>query len=96
MVSPARSISPVFRDIHVREARDGRLDLSTTSGEIEYQGSLASASTNKLDTIPVINLRLPEDSGFRLDASTVSGDLSSEFELRDGDGAPQPERYRRR
>ena len=33
------------------------------------------------------NLRLPDTSGFRLDASTVSGDLSSEFELRDGQQA---------
>jgi hypothetical protein len=83
-VAGALNLTSVSGDIHVREARDGRLDLSTTSGEIEYQGSLASASTNKLDTISGdVNLRLPEDSGFRLDASTVSGDLSSEFELRD-------------
>jgi DUF4097 and DUF4098 domain-containing protein YvlB len=34
-----------------------------------------------------VNLRLPETSGFRLDASTVSGDLSSEFDLRDGQTA---------
>jgi hypothetical protein len=34
-----------------------------------------------------VNLRLPDASGFRLDASTVSGDLSSEFELHDAQTA---------
>ncbi|MDQ2997468.1 MAG: DUF4097 domain-containing protein [Chloroflexota bacterium] len=34
-----------------------------------------------------VNLQLPEESSFRLDASTVSGDISSEFELRDGQQA---------
>jgi DUF4097 and DUF4098 domain-containing protein YvlB len=32
-----------------------------------------------------VNLQLPEASGFRLDASTVSGDISNEFELREGE-----------
>ena len=97
-VAGALKLTSVSGDIHVREARDGRLDLSTTSGEIEYEGSLASTSANTLNSISGdVNLRLPEESGFRLDASTVSGDLSSEFELRDGaDGAPQPQRCRRR
>jgi len=81
-------LTSVSGDIHVREARDGQLDLSTTSGEIEYQGSLASASGNTLDSISGdVNLRLPENSDFRLDASTVSGDLSSEFEPHDGETA---------
>jgi DUF4097 and DUF4098 domain-containing protein YvlB len=83
-VAGALKLTSVSGDIHVREARDGQLDFSTTSGEIEYQGSLARASTNKLDSISGdVNLRLPDANGFRLDASTVSGDLTSEFELRD-------------
>jgi hypothetical protein len=87
-VAGALKITSVSGDIHVRGAHDGQLDISTTSGEIEYQGSLASASTNKLDSISGdVNLRLPEASGFNLDASTVSGDLSSEFELRNGQTA---------
>jgi len=32
-----------------------------------------------------VDLQLPEDSGFRLDASTVSGDLSSDFDLQGGE-----------
>jgi DUF4097 and DUF4098 domain-containing protein YvlB len=34
-----------------------------------------------------VRLRLPEASGFRLDASTVSGDISNEFELRESQQA---------
>jgi hypothetical protein len=87
-VAGALKLTSVSGDIRVRDAHDGQLDLSATSGEIEYEGSLASASANTLDSISGdIHLRLPEDSGFRLDASTVSGDLSSEFELRDGAAA---------
>ena len=87
-VAGALKLTSVSGDIHVREARDGRLDVSTTSGEIQYEGNLARASANTLDSISGdVHLRLPEGSGFRLDASTVSGDLSSEFELRDGETA---------
>jgi hypothetical protein len=87
-VGGALHLTSVSGDIQVREARDGQLELSTTSGEIEYQGSLARESTNTLDSISGdVHLRLPEDSSFRLDASTVSGDLSDNFELRDGETA---------
>lgn len=84
-VAGALNITSVSGDIRVREARDGQLDLSTTSGEIKYDGSMALKSTNSLNSISGdVNLRLPDDSHFRLDASTVSGDISSDFELSDG------------
>jgi hypothetical protein len=84
-VSGALKLVSVSGDVQVGDARDGQLEFSTTSGGIEYEGSLAPRSANKVDSISGdVQLRLPESSGFRLDASTVSGDLSSEFELRDG------------
>jgi DUF4097 and DUF4098 domain-containing protein YvlB len=87
-VAGALKLTSVSGDIRVREARDGQLDFSTTSGEIKYEGSLASKSANSLNSISGdVNLRLPDTSSFRLDASTVSGDLSSEFELLDGQQA---------
>jgi hypothetical protein len=87
-VAGALNLESVSGDIQVREAHDGQLDVSTTSGEIEYQGSLANASANKLNSISGdVKLRLPDAGGFRLDASTVSGDISSDFELRDGQPA---------
>jgi hypothetical protein len=87
-VAGALKLTSVSGDISVRDARDGRLELSTTSGEIDYDGSLARGSANKVDSISGdVRLRLPDESGFRLDASTVSGELNSEFELRDGQPA---------
>jgi DUF4097 and DUF4098 domain-containing protein YvlB len=87
-VAGALKVTSVSGDIKVREAHDGRLELSTTSGEIEYQGDLARASANTVNSISGdVRLRLPESSGFRLDASTVSGDISSEFDLREGQQA---------
>src|SRR4051812_11290633 len=87
-VAGALKLTSVSGDIHVREARDSQLDLSTTSGEIQYEGNLASAGANMVDTISGdVNLRLPAASSFRLDASTVSGDLSSELELSGGETA---------
>jgi Putative adhesin len=87
-VAGALKLTSVSGDLRVRAARDGQLDFSTTSGEIKYEGSLASKSANSLNSISGdVNLQLPDASGFRLDASTVSGDLSSEFELRDGQQA---------
>lgn len=87
-VAGALKVISVSGNIRVREARDGQLDFSTTSGEIKYEGSLASKSNNRVNSISGdLTLRLPEAGGFRLDASTVSGDISSEFELRDGQQA---------
>jgi DUF4097 and DUF4098 domain-containing protein YvlB len=85
-VTGALKLISVSGDVRVGDARDGQLELSTTSGGIEYEGSLGRGSVSKVDSISGdVRLRLPESSGFRLDASTVSGDLSSEFELRDGE-----------
>jgi DUF4097 and DUF4098 domain-containing protein YvlB len=83
-ISGPLNLTSVSGDITVRDARDGQLHLSTTSGGIEYAGGLARGSTNELNSISGdVTLRLPRDSSFRLDASTVSGDLSSDFDLRD-------------
>ncbi|HEU5103242.1 MAG TPA: DUF4097 family beta strand repeat-containing protein [Roseiflexaceae bacterium] len=87
-VAGALKVTSVSGDINLREAHDGRLEISTTSGEIQYEGDLARASANTLNSISGdVRLRLPESSGFRLDASTVSGDISSDFELREGEQA---------
>jgi len=87
-VAGALKVTSVSGDIKVREGHDGRIELSTTSGEIEYDGSLARGSANSLNSISGdVQLRLPEGSGFRLDASSVSGDVSSEFELGESEQA---------
>jgi hypothetical protein len=87
-VAGALKITSVSGDINVSDARDGQLEFSTTSGEIDYDGSLARESVNGLNSISGdVQLRLDENSGFRLDASTVSGDIGNEFDLRDGEQA---------
>jgi hypothetical protein len=84
-VAGALDLSSISGDITVQDARDGRLTVSTTSGGLEYTGSLARGGTNTISSISGdVELRLPEDSSFSLDASTVSGELSSDFDLRDG------------
>jgi hypothetical protein len=73
----ARTISG---DIQLRGLRDAQLDLETTSGDVEATGALAGTiSTISGD----VQLRLPSASDLVLDMSTVSGDLSSDLELRD-------------
>lgn len=85
-VAGALDLGTVSGDITVQDARDSQLAVSTTSGDFEYTGALARGSTNEVSSISGdVQLRLPGDSDFRLDASTVSGDLHSEFDLSGGE-----------
>jgi hypothetical protein len=75
-------VNTVSGDIKVADARDAVLTFGTTSGEITFDGALARAGANGVSSISGdIRLRLPDDADFRLDASTVSGDINNEFEL---------------
>lgn len=78
------NVESVSGDITVSDARDGQIRLSTTSGNVEYEGSLDGGDSSMTTISGDVKLQLPDDSGFRLEASTVSGDLSSDFDLRDG------------
>ena len=83
-VSGALNIETVSGDVTVRDAQASQLSLSTTSGDIEYTGELAGSGASTLNSISGdLKLALPEDSSVKLDASTVSGDISSDFDLRD-------------
>ena len=84
-VAGALSVSTVSGEIDVSGARDGRLTLATTSGDIGYDGELARGGTSQISSISGdVKLALPASSGFRLDASTVSGELRSDFDLQGG------------
>lgn len=75
-------IGTVSGDISVRDANASQLDISTTSGGINYDGAFGAGSDSKVSTISGdVDLTLPEDSSFSLNASTVSGDISNDFEL---------------
>ena len=83
-VANAFTLESVSGDVTVRDARDGQLVVTTTNGNVDYTGSLARGGSNTISTISGdVTLRLPDASSFRLDASTINGDLSSEFALRD-------------
>lgn len=68
-------------DITVRDEYDVEADV----GDIEFEGQLPEdAGTTMLRTnVGEINVSLPEDSSFMLDAETSVGDITSEFELQD-------------
>jgi hypothetical protein len=81
-VAGALNIGTVSGDVAVRDAHDSQLTISTTSGEVEYSGDLAQGGSNSVNSISGdVTLALPEDAGIRLDASTISGSISSGVEL---------------
>jgi DUF4097 and DUF4098 domain-containing protein YvlB len=81
----ALDLGTVSGDITVRDAHEAQLTLATTSGDINYEGDLAPSGSNQVSSISGdVKLRLPDTSGFRLDASTVSGELRSDFDLSGG------------
>jgi hypothetical protein len=76
--------SSISGDIALRDLRDAQLDLESTSGDIEVAGSLASGQESKVSNISGgVQARLTGAADLRLSASTVSGDLSSDLNLRD-------------
>ncbi len=69
-------------DINVHDARDATLDVSAASGDVDVTGSLAAGLNNKVRSMSGgVTLRLPAASGFHLDATTTSGDVTSGFTL---------------
>lgn len=76
------TIGTVSGDVRVRDASASRLTVNTTSGEFEFSGGLDRGGANSVSSISGdVKLELPSDSGVRLDASTVSGSISSDFDL---------------
>jgi DUF4097 and DUF4098 domain-containing protein YvlB len=81
-VSGALTLGSSSGDVTVRDAHDGRLNIQTESGEVNYTGNLAGDSSITTSSGDV-TLHLPAGSAFVLDASTSSGDMESEFDLRE-------------
>jgi hypothetical protein len=81
-VAGALNIGTVSGDVAVRDAHDSQLTISTTSGDVEYSGDLAAGQSNAVNSISGdVKLALSEDAGIRLDASTISGNISSDLDL---------------
>jgi hypothetical protein len=81
-VADALVVKSISGDITIEEARNGRLSIDTTSGSVRYDGSLAPGSDNRIGSISgEVQIQLPEAAGMNVDASSVSGDLSTDFDL---------------
>jgi DUF4097 and DUF4098 domain-containing protein YvlB len=77
----ARTISG---NIKLSDLRDAQLDLESTSGDIEVGGTLAARLSSTISNISGdVQVRLGELSDLKLSATTVSGDLSSDLDLRE-------------
>lgn len=82
----ALQVGTVSGDISVHDASAINLNLSSTSGEIDYAGGLAAGASSVSTISGDIDLRLPEDSAFKLEASSVSGEISNAFDSSDAAG----------
>jgi DUF4097 and DUF4098 domain-containing protein YvlB len=69
-----------FGGIHIRGTA-AILDLSTSSGSIEFTGSLGDGTSVLHTNFGDIRVRLPADAQFRLDLSTNSGELECGFSV---------------
>ncbi|MCS6880953.1 MAG: DUF4097 family beta strand repeat-containing protein [Oscillochloridaceae bacterium] len=70
---------------------DGDIIIDTTSGNIVFEGRLASNAAGVITTISGdVRVRLSDPADLRLDARTVSGELSSDLPL--ADDAPERRR----
>jgi hypothetical protein len=75
-----RSISGSFT---LADLRDAQLDLESTSGDVEADGGLAAGTSSQISSISgSVRVGLANPADLRLQASTTSGTLSSDLDLR--------------
>jgi hypothetical protein len=75
-------------DVNVVGLR-GALSITTRSGDVEVMDGRVVGASSMTTTSGDVTLHLPKDSGFVLNASTNSGDLTSAFGLRNEQRGPQ-------
>lgn len=69
----------------------GQSSLTTTSGGIEFQGTLDPYGNYHMEAISGgIDLTLPSNTAFKLDASTTSGKVHNDFGTTTAGSTPQP------
>jgi hypothetical protein len=67
-------------DINVTVPGNANLNLTTGSGNINFDGTFSTTGTNHFQTTHGdITLTVPASSTFHLDASTTSGEINSDF-----------------
>jgi DUF4097 and DUF4098 domain-containing protein YvlB len=77
------SAESVSGDIAISDSDPTNLKASTTSGDIQFSGSLSANGRYELKSHSgTVNVALPSGSGFALQASTFSGQIDTSFEVR--------------
>ncbi len=74
-------INTVSGNVTVNDARTSQLNISTSDGNVEFQGDLGAGASQVSTLSGNVQLELPEQSSFKLDASSASGEVSSDFQL---------------
>ncbi|HEX5824947.1 MAG TPA: DUF4097 family beta strand repeat-containing protein [Candidatus Limnocylindrales bacterium] len=74
----ALSVHSVSGDVAVRGGRIDRLRVATTSGDIRVDSELSHDAEHAIETLSG-DVELVADGGVRVDARTVSGDLSTDL-----------------
>jgi DUF4097 and DUF4098 domain-containing protein YvlB len=71
-----------FGEIEVKDATEANLTLKTKNGKVYFSGSLASEGIHSLESeFGGIQLVLPSDSAFDLDAETKFGSIRTDFSV---------------
>lgn len=86
------TLSTTSGDIDARNIQlQGQSSLTSTSGNITFNGSLDPRGSYRMEAMSGdINLTLPANAAFNLNASTTSGDVKNEFGSTTVGSAPQP------
>lgn len=86
------TFSTISGDIDARNIQlQGQSSLTSTSGNITFEGSLDPHGSYRMKAVSGdINLTLPANEAFNLNAATTSGDVKNEFGSTTVGSAPQP------
>jgi DUF4097 and DUF4098 domain-containing protein YvlB len=77
------TISSVSGDVRIENASCERGSLESVSGDLVYSGRIVSGGRYEFESHSGdVEITIGEDVGFELEASTFSGDLESDFEMR--------------
>lgn len=63
------------------EADQANADLHTSNGAVTFQGSLAPGSHRLVTSNGAVELRLPAESCFTIDATTSNNEITSDFDV---------------
>lgn len=79
-------------DIDLDGVEQARLSVNTTSGKITMSGALAERGQYELKTFSGdVELNIPSDSSFRLNARTPQGEITTDFAIKSASTTPSQE-----